>query len=387
MPDQTIRTEQEVEDLIRGLAVLGTGGGGHPKVGRHYLYNHVEARRSMQWTDLSNVPDDAWVCCVFGMGSVAPQEPLPAAERELLGYKEDPLLYPMVEAVKDLADYTGLDIQALVPFEPGAVATTGPLDVATRLGMMLVDADYSGRAIPKLSQTLASMAGHRLEPAAICDSWGNRLFLKSAPSAEIAERIGKMISIVTKQGDPFAVCAHAGFLIQARRMKQLVVPGTVTLAWKVGTAIREAREAEEDPVMAAVEVLDGWVLFSGEIVRVEWESRDGYMFGTTYIDGMEDYAGHTFKIWLQNENHITWLDDQAYVTSPDLIMVVDRITGEPYVNTVLSEGLQVTVLGAKANERYRTAQGLAALGPAHFGFDLAYRPIENLVANKVSSLA
>lgn len=379
MPDVTIRTEQDVEDLIRGLALLGTGGGGHPKVGRRYLLPHVEAGCEMSWTDLSNLPDDAWTCCVFGMGSVAPSEPLTAAERERLGYGEDTVLHPMREAVQDLAAYTGVNIEALVPFEPGAVATTGPLDAATRLGIKMVDADYSGRAIPKLSQTLSSVAGYALWPAAICDSWGNRLILKDAPSAEVAESVGKMISIVSKRPDPFAVCAHAGFLVQARQMKELVVPGTITLSYKVGGAIREARQAKQDPVQAAAGVLDGWVLFAGTITRMDWESRDGYMFGTTFIAGSGTYEGHTFKIWLQNENHITWLDDAPYVTSPDLIMVLDQNSGEPYVNTVLTEGQQVAVLGTR-NERYRTEEGLAALGPDHFGFDVAYRPIETIVS-------
>jgi len=378
MPDVTIRTDEEVQDLIRGLALLGTGGGGHPKVGRRYLLPHVEAGREMRWTDLSKLPDDTWTCCVFGMGSVAPSEPLTADERKSLGYGDDSVAYPMMEAVQDLASYTGVNIQALVPFEPGAVAATGPLDAATRLGIQMVDADYSGRAIPKLSQTLSSIAGFTLWPAAICDSWGNRLILRDAPSAEVAESLGKMISIVSKRPDPFAVCAHAGFLVQARQMKELVVPGTITLSYKAGGAIREARQANQDPVEAAAKVLNGWVLFAGTITRMDWESRDGYMFGTTYIAGSGAFEDHTFKIWLQNENHVTWLDNVPYVTSPDLIMVLDRASGEPYVNTVLAEGQQVAVLGA-GNERYRTQEGLAALGPSHFGFDVAYRPIETIV--------
>jgi DUF917 family protein len=333
----------------------------------------------MSWTDLSNLADDAWTCCVFGMGSVAPSEPLAAAERKRLGYGDETIPHPMREAVQDLAAYTGVNIEALVPFEPGAVASTGPLDAATRLGIKMVDADYSGRAIPKLSQTLGCIAGYNLWPAAICDSWGNRLILKDAPSAEVAESLGKMISIVTKRPDPFAVCAHAGFLVQARQMKELVVPGTITLSCKAGAAIREARQANQDPAKAAADALEGWVLFSGTITRMDWESREGYMFGTTYIEGSDDFEGHTLKIWLQNENHITWLDDAPYATSPDLIMVLDRTTGEPYVNTVLAEGQRVAVLGA-SNERYRTEEGLAALGPSHFGFDVAYRPIETLVS-------
>jgi DUF917 family protein len=284
-----------------------------------------------------------------------------------------------MEAVQDLASYTGENIEALVSFEPGAVASTGPLDAATRLGIKLVDADYSGRAIPKLSQTLSSIAGYTLWPAAICDSWGNRLILRDAPSAEVAEFVGKMISIVSKRPDPFAVCAHAGFLVQAGQMKELVVPGTITLSYRVGATIREARQAKQDPVKAAADALGGWVLFAGTITRMDWESRDGYMFGTTSIAGSGASEGHTLKIWLQNENHITWLDDAPHVTSPDLIMVLDLTTGEPYVNTVLTEGQQVAVLGA-SNERYRTEEGLAALGPRHFGFDLPYRPIETIVS-------
>lgn len=379
MPDNMIHTEQEVEDLIRGLTLLGTGGGGHPKVGREYLLRHVYAGCAMGWTDLSHVPDDAWTCCVFGMGSIAPQEPLPTAERNRLGYREYSVLYPMTEAVQELTNYTGLDIQVLVPFEPGAVATAGSLDAATRLGITLVDGDYCGRAVPKLPQTIVAIAGHSLWPAAICDSWGSRLILKTAPSAEIAESIGKMISVVTKRPDPLAVCAHAGFLLQAGQMKQFVFPGTLTLALKTGTAIREARQGNRDPLKAVADTLGGWLLFVGTITRREWENRDGYMFGTTLIEGAGTFEGHTFKIWLQNENHITWLDDVPYVTSPDLITVVDQATAEPYVNTVLSEGQRVAVLGAKASKRYRTEQGLAAMGPGQFGFDLPYRPIETIV--------
>jgi DUF917 family protein len=379
MPDNTIHTEQEVEDLIRGLTLLGTGGGGDPKVGRQYLLHHIQTGRALGWTDLSNVPDDAWTCTVFGMGSIAPQEPLPPAERNRLGYGEIQVAYPMVEAVQELARHTGLDIQAIAPFELGAGNTAGPLDAATRLGMTFVDVDYAGRAIPELSQTIAAVAGHPLWPAAICDHWGNRLVLKTSPSTMVAERIGKMISIVTKRPDPLLTCAHAGFLLRASQMKELVVPGTVTLALKVGSTIREARQANRDPLKAAADALGGWVLFAGTITCREWENREGYMFGTTFIEGMGTFEGHTFKIWLQNENHITWLDDAPYVTSPDLIMIVGRASAEPYINTVLSEGQQVAVLGAKADNRYRTAEGLSALGPGHFGFDLPYRPIESLV--------
>jgi len=36
-----------------------------------------------------------------------------------------------------------------------------------------------------------------------------------------------------------------------------------------------------------------------------------------------DFEGHKFAIWYKNENHIVWIDDKPFVTSPDIIALVD----------------------------------------------------------------
>jgi DUF917 family protein len=379
MAEVTIRTEREVDDLVRGLTLLGTGGGGHPHLGREYLLDHVRAGTPLRWLDLNAVPDDAWTCSVFGMGSIAPQPPLSDAERQELGYGDLTVPRPMVEAVRELARYTGLEISAIVPFELGATNTTAPFDAATRLGLGFVDADYAGRAIPELSQTTAALAGHAMAPAAIVDGWGNRLVMVETPGVQLAERIGKMISQVTKRPDPFVLCAHAGFLTRGAEMKRAVVPGTLTRSLELGAAIREAREHGEDPVRAAAANLDGWLLFTGLVTRKEWESRDGYMFGTTHIEGTGAFAGRAMRVWFKNENLVAWLDDVPLVTGPDLIMILDEASGEPYTNARLDAGHRVGVIGSVAAPQYRTEAGLRMLGPAHFGFDLPYRPIEAVI--------
>jgi DUF917 family protein len=314
------------------------------------------------------------------MGSIAPQEPLSADERHELGYGDISVPRPMVEAVRELARYTGLDISAIVPFELGATNTTAPFDAATRLGLAFVDADYAGRAIPELSQTTAAIAGHQMVPAAICDGWGNRLIMVDTPGVQLAERLGKMVSQVTKRPDPYVLCAHAGFLTRGAEMKRAAVPGTLTRSLRVGMAIREERDRGGDPVRAAASALDGWLLFTGLVTRKEWESRDGYMFGMSHIEGTGAYAGRAMRVWFKNENLVTWLDDVPLVTGPDLVMILDKESGEPYTNNRLAEGHHVAVMGSVAPEQYRTEAGLRMLGPAHFGFDLPYRPIESVMA-------
>ncbi|MDR7402778.1 MAG: DUF917 domain-containing protein [Armatimonadota bacterium] len=374
MPRHRVRTTVEAEDFLRGLTLLGTGGGGRPDKGREYLLPHVTEGPDIEWVDVSEVSDDTWVCTTFGMGSIAPTPVLSAQERAALGYGEVTVPRPMAEAVSDLAEATGRAIGAIIPFELGAGNTAGPIDAAARLGLLVVDADLAGRAVPELTQTTAALAGVPLCPVAICDSWGNRLMLREVHSLAVAERIGKMISLVTRLPDPRLTCAYAGYLMQGADLRRVAVAGTLTRALTVGRVIREAREAGRDPLTAAAAALGGQVLFTGVVTSHPWESRDGYMIGETHLNGTRAHRGQRLRIWYKNENHIAWLDGQPCATSPDLIMVADAASGEPYTNTDLSVGVEVGVLVALAPPVFRTPAGLAALGPGHFGFDIPYIP-------------
>lgn len=376
MDHRMIKTEEDVKDLIRGLTLMGTGGGGRPDMGMDYLLPHIQEGKTITLKSPEAIPNGALTCSVFGMGSIAPQDPLSPSQRAALGYGEWVVVKPMVEAVRELAAYTGNRIDAIVPFELGASNCTAPIDAAIRLGIEVIDGDYAGRAVPELIQITPAIYGYTFEPGTVCDPWGNVLIMKKAASLRVAERIGKMISIVTKLPDMKAPCAQAGILLKGEEMKQLIVPGSISRSLVIGSRIRQAREIGGDPVRAAAEAMSGWILFRGEVTRKVWESREGYMFGTTTIQGEGPNSGHALEVWFKNENHISYLDDQAFVTSPDLITIIDAQSGEPYTNTVLKEGMHVAVLGAQANEKFRTPKGLAVLSPRYFGFDLDYIPIE-----------
>ena len=378
-----LRTVEDVHDLIRGLALLGTGGGGRPDVGLEYLLPHVAPGKHVAWESPAEIPDDAWVCSVFGMGSIAPTKTLSVQERVALGYPAEwRVPKPMVRAVEELSAYTGKRISAIVPFELGAGNTAAPMDAALRLGLTIVDGDCAGRAIPELAQTTAALAGFTFAPGTVADPWGTLLIVKETPSDLLAERVGKMISVATKLPDMKAPCAHAGFLMRGRDLKSMVVSGGLGRALGVGRAIGEAVAAGRDPVAAAAAALDGWVLFRGAVAKKEWESRDGYMYGTTTLDGVDADRGHTLAVWFKNENHIVWRDGPPWVTSPDLIMLMDAASGEPYTNTALPEGARVGVVGARADLKLRTPRAIELLGPRHYGYEIDYRPIEQLMGGR-----
>jgi len=377
MPTMTLKTKQELEDFVRGVTFLGTGGGGRPEAGLSYLLAAFAAGKEIGWTDVSEIPDEGWSCTSFFMGSIAPRKPRAVGEPAPLGLETKIVDQPLAEAVKELEVFCGVKISTVVPFELGGVNTPGPVDAAARLGVYLVDGDYSGRAVPEAAQLTPALHGKEYAPVVACDEWGNTVVIKRAANNDTAEALGKMVSTVTKTPDAYALCGQAGFLLPNREMKQLIVPGTLSEALRLGRAIREARESGADPAAAAAATIGGRVLFKGDVTDKEWENRDGYMFGLTTVTGKEEYAGHEGKVWFKNENHIMWKDGVAFVTSPDLICIVRLEDAEPITNTNIKAGDAVAIVG-KPNKLFRTAKGLELLGPRHFGFDIDYRPLEEV---------
>ena len=86
--------------------------------------------------------------------------------------------------------------------------------------------------------------------------------------------------------------------------------------------------------------------------------------------------GRTLRIAFQNEFLIARDGDDVLVTTPDLITILDAETGEPITTEGLRYGFRVVVLGMPCDARWRTEEGLKVVGPAYFGYDAPYVPIE-----------
>lgn len=371
MSRRRLCTMQDCEDLIRGCLVMGTGGGGPEEDGREAFTSAVEEGLEIAWVDVDDIPDDAWTVTTYGMGSIAP--PSAETEEEIagLGLVDQLHRQSMEVAVREMEEYAQVKIGAIVPVELGASSTPVALVAGVRLGIPVVDGDYAGRAVPEEMQGTPYLYDKKGWPFTSVDRWGNVCIVKEACSLHMMERIGKMLSVAA-----FGECDMAAYLLAGREMKEIVVRDTLSKSLELGRTIRQAREQGEDPVLASLDFTGGWLLFEGEVVKKEWEDREGYMFGTTYIEGKGKFRGHSFKVWFKNENHVSWLDDQPFVTSPDLVVIVDRKTGEGITNTLLDAGREVAVIGVKGLETFRSEKGLGGAGPRYFGFDIDYVSIE-----------
>jgi DUF917 family protein len=374
MPTHTVKNEQGIEDLVRGATFLGTGGGGTPKIGFDLLKLEVDEGKELGWIDPGEIPDDAWTATVTFMGNRAPLTQEQESQKEKIGLIRVRYEKNLVRAAQILEEYTGQKIEAIVAPEIGGANIPGPIAAAIALGIPMVDGDYSGRAVPEIAQCTPCLGGKSVLPIVSVDKWGNVCIIKESVNHDVTERIGKMLAMAA-----FGNTGLAGFLLPGREMKALVIRGTLTESLRLGEAIRRAREKGESPVNKAIEFCKGWLLFKGRLSKKEWQVIDGYYCGYHTFQGVDEFKELVLKTWFKNETHITWRNGQPYVTSPDLIVQVDLLSGEPITNHELQKGRNVAVIGVRARDYYRTEAGLRALEPRHFGFEIDHISVENFM--------
>ncbi len=374
-----LSTKREVENFVRGVSFFGTGGGGNPDIGKKFLFDELEEGIKIEFKDLTEIDDDSLSACAFRMGTIAPETIETKEGRKNYGFAEKVAKNVLINAIKEFEEYMGTKIDVLVPLELGGTNTPGPLDAALRLGKSLVDADYSGRAIPEINQTLVHLHNKKVYPIVAVDEYGDIEIIKNAVSNRMAERFGKTFSEAS-----LGIAGEVGMLLKVSEMKKIAQGGTLSFAYKVGEAIQTAKDMNKPAVEAALKASRGYLLFEGTVTKKEWKNKEGYMWGLHTFKGAGKFQNKTFKIWFKNENHIAWLNDQFYVTSPDLIEVVRKSDSEPITNTNLAEGDEVSIIGMKSKPIFRSKKGLSVLGPRYFGFDTDYRPIESIAKIKVT---
>ena len=372
-----LTTIEDCVDLLEGGLWMGTGGGGSYDDGMVLLKGALDSGLSLEWVDVESIPDEVWTATIGLHGTIAPISRETQGVIERMGLIDNMGDMYIAEAVKELGEYLGHEFGCLVPAELGAEAIPEALVCGARLGIPVVDGDYVGRAVPEEMQSTYCLYGKQSNLFASVDKWGNVVIVKNAVNTQALERIAKMIALAA-----FGYTAVATTPLRALDLKKILVRGTLTQCQKIGRALRRARQSGDDPINAALKVVNGWQLFEGKVIGVETEDRDGYLFGTTHIEGRGDFVGQTLDVWFKNENLVSWLNGNPWICSPDLLTLAFKESGRGTYNADIKEGDEVVAIGMKGLDGFRSEMGLRLAGPRHFGFDIDYVPIEELMAGR-----
>jgi len=153
------------------------------------------------------------------------------------------------------------------------------------------------------------------------------------------------------------------------------VRNSVSLAIRIGEAISSAPGS---PVSALIAELGAFSLVNGKISDVERRTIKGFARGSVVIDGLGEDAGRLIRLELQNENLVALERGRLLASVPDLITVLDSETADAIATERIRYGQRVNVIAFACDPVWRTERGIALTGPRAFGYDLDYRPVEEL---------
>jgi DUF917 family protein len=254
--------------------------------------------------------------------------------------------------------------------EIGGGNSIQPFMAAAMLDLPVVDADCMGRAFPEAQMTSFAIHDLRMYPLTLADVRDNAVVVARAASWKWMERISRKACV--EVGSIASTCKAPR---TGKEVKECAILGSTTKAIGIGRAVQAARRAHRDPIEAVLEVEGGVSLFTGKVHDIARRTTEGFLRGTASIEGLDGLRGHRFALAFQNEWAVGWLDGEPRVMTPDLICVLDTVSGEAIGTETLRYGQRVTVIALPAPPVLLTPKGLEHVGPRAFGYDLDFRSV------------
>ena len=365
-------TQQNAYDMLTGVGILGTGGGGDPVGFGKPMVDWDYARgRVYEITDPEDIKDESFIVCGGYMGSV---NAFTSIGDMLEGWETR---YELHEAMKISEKITGKEVNHLVPFELGGTNTTVMLSLAARAGITTVDGDGLGRSAPE--SQMISFVGYGIElcPMPVVSKNGSVVIVEKATSPALADEIGRF-AVVQDGG----VGANNHYFQSGAQLKESVIPNSISKSIELGEAIRDANDSGSNPIDTFLDIMGGQVLTTGKIDQVKGEDRAGHWHVLVSILP-EDRKGK-FELVVKNEYMMAMCDGNPIVMFPDLICMHNPDNGHGIMSSHLKEGMRVAITALPAHERLRyagsTKIGKKAFSPERYGHpELEYKPMEEII--------
>lgn len=314
-----------------GATLLGSGGGGHPKILFDLVFYLMETFGNVNVLSLTDLNDEDLVVPIAMVGA-----PLVIIEKQanLRMFDE---LYAQI-----MRDYPHKRI-VLMPAEIGGCNALTPLLMALKYNLPLLDADLIGRAFPKINMCKPAVLNRPCNPTYLSDLMGNSLRL----NLERLDLVELMVRDITVRFGSFS--GIATFLFEGKNVDDYVIEGSISRAINLGMQLSHSPDF--------ISSIQANVIGDGVISDVYQEMKNGFLLGHTLIKSNQEY----YKIYYQNEYLMVKKNEVVVDGSPNIIALVEKKTGLPLTSEALAYGIEVYILSLKAPEFWATEEALAVV--------------------------
>lgn len=349
-------TLEDLDEMVLGATLLGTGGGGDPYIARLMARQAMEDYGSVNIVSPSELDPDGLVLTVAVIGApTVISEKVPAGP-EFTG------------VVNALSSYLGKKPVAIMPIEVGGMNTIIPLAVAAEMGLPVIDADSMRRAFPQIEMTVFTLAGIPASPMSVADEKGNVMVFETTTN-QVAERLAR--SAVMQLGLANGISCYP---MTVRQVADHGIQGSMTYCIELGRKLMAVQKGVHGAYDAFLEFAEAKKYFSGKIIDLDRRTTDGFAKGTVVIEHLTD-PNRTMRIEIQNELLLAFEDGIPIITTPDLICILDHENAQPITTETLAYGQRVDVIGMPCAPEWHQPGMLDLVGPKAFGYDIPYVPM------------
>ncbi len=357
---------EDLMNILLGCTILGTGGGGSLQEGIRIVDEALAEGKQFRLVSFDELDPETVIGTPYACGAISP---LTEEEKKKYARLKETEESMYLLNLKQLEGFLGREVSAVISTELGGGNTATAFYVAAMTDRLIVDGDPAGRSVPALQHSTYYLKGVPMCPMAVMNEFGEGAVFTNVFDDERGEDLVRALAVVSR--NTIAVMDHVN---TAAVLKDAVIRGAISHAEEIGKAFRGAKARGADCAAAVAEAGKGKIMFRGIVTESSFETRDGYTFGDTVLKGEGDWAGHSLHLWYQNENIISWLDGEPYVTVPDLICFMDMDEVMPQLNPYARVGEHGAIVALPAPEEWTTERGLEVFGPRSFGYDIDYRP-------------
>lgn len=382
----------DMVDVLRGGAILGSGGGGHFVEGEGYLKkieNKAEGcKHPVRLVGVNDIDETDYVAspCLIGSSVDRVSTNLNENSQPVIKETQAERQPPIIRAMEYVTRGNKGPLSGLIPIESGVTNLAVAFYTSAVTGIPVIDADPAGRSVPECTQltyALDELPVGLTTCAPDGDAYAEEVIvLHGLRDDKRVEDVLRALCGTT--GNLLSLVTH---VLRAHVVTPSLIKGTVSGARKLGRAWRKAKEAADkgkksedsevgfEVVKKVIEKGNGRVLFSGNVYENKFKEEGGFSRGF-FITQYEDKK---MKIDFINENmSITDIQSGTVVASiPEIISVFDRKSGEIIFNPDVAEGTDIVVTILPAPPPYLTEKGLAALGPKYLNLDAPFRSALN----------
>jgi len=319
-------SKQQLRKIIEGSTVLGTGGGGRLDSAMAVL----KELPSIELISADDLNDDDIVITAYGASGLT---------------KPKNTSQVMSKGLELLQRQLPKSIKAIVPVEIGSYSLAAAFEIASKLGVPVIDGDLVGyRSVPEIFIELVTLAGLSRSPLVFGNNEGDMVLLDSASSPERLEQIIRSFADES-QSNTFVL----GYPYTKKQLMQCLAKKSVSYCLDIKSVLEN----------------DFQLVGEGLVVEDEKQEIEGFTRGYLTVKT----ASATFKIEFKNEYLVLLKDGSVQVTCPDFICVVDTKTRLGLNNGYNNKGKRVTIYIRPAIKQWRTKAGLRLFAPEKLGLD------------------